>query len=58
MIDTWWTVLRWRVACWFLWRGLRLAPDGSAAIALEDRMNEWAGECRQAWAARYPEVRQ
>ena len=53
-MDTWWTGLRWRIACWLIWRGLKIAPEGSAACNLEDRLNEWAGECRKAWAARYP----
>lgn len=53
-MDTWWTAIRWRIATWFFWRGLAIAPEGSAAMHLEDTLNEWAWECRKAWASRYP----
>jgi len=53
-MDTWWTLLRWRIATWMLWRALRLAPDGSAAISLEDHLGYWAAECRMQWHKRYP----
>ena len=51
--DTRWTELRWAVTTWFLRMALKLAPDGTAACALEDVLNEWAMECRAAWCARY-----
>lgn len=52
--DTWWSILRWRIATWMLWKALRIAPDGSAAIALEDTLGDWATECRMQWHLRYP----
>lgn len=53
--DTPWTKLRWRVALWFVYRGLRIAPPGSAAMVLEDMLRDWAEMCRVGWAACYPE---
>lgn len=52
--DRWWTILRWRIAIWLLYRGLAIAPDGSAAISLEDRLRDWGTECRMQWHLRYP----
>jgi hypothetical protein len=45
--------VRWWLVTWLLRRALKLAPDGSAACSLEDHLNEWAQNCRKAWAARY-----
>lgn len=52
--DTPWTNLRWRVAIWLLWRALRIAPDGSAAMNLEDHLLDWSAMCQVAWHQRYP----
>lgn len=53
-VDTWWSLLRWRIAVWLVYRALRIAPDGSAAISLEDHLGSWAAECRMQWHLRYP----
>jgi hypothetical protein len=52
--DTWWSMLRWRISTWMLWRALRIAPQGSAACDLEDRLLDWADKCRMQWHKRYP----
>ncbi len=52
--DTWWSMLRWRMALWFIYRGVALAPDGDAAVALEDVLLDWGAACTAAWYRRYP----
>lgn len=50
--ETWWTNLRWVIACRLIRLGMRIAPEGWAAGHLGDHMSQWARDVDRAWNAR------